>query len=283
MAVYPQQLAVLLVCFAVTAVTADLVGVYRTPNKIPVDDEFMKLLLSRPGMPEQLRANFTKENVEAYFEMSNIVRSQLSEVRTRVDAIHHGMSHSMDMGDGTKMSAHQGTRYGEGTDLKGIDLNAIILVGKAAWELVKEGKSTVDTKSDYCGALPKDVSFSQMSHWQDRFWNEPIPQMRYTWHNILGNQVIMTWYWTWRYHGAYLNKGAYVTVATAIPSKIETNWGYHLNARISASDPVNYGTMDYPIAGVTMQLTIDVTNYRGGSERVVHIATLRGDGSGTTM
>jgi len=251
----------LVLCLAVVAAASDALEsggarhILVAPS-VPVDDAFMKYLLSKPGMPPQLRANFSRQAVEAYFDMPN----------KRVQA--EGLAHLPPL--------KEGEDGGGGS----IDPKVLEMIGKALWDMVKSGKSTVDATTDYGGAVPAGSDWQQMSHWQERIWSEPIPQMRYVWHNAFGNQVVFNWFWSWNYNGRYQNAGQYIALGTAVPLLIDASWGYDVKARVSVSTPLNYGK-SHVVSGVTFQLVIDVTNWRGGSEKVTHICVLKGDGSGS--
>jgi len=244
-------------CLAALASAESSSRSYRVAPSVAVDDAFMQYLMSKPGMPAQLKANFTRAAVEAYFDMP--------PKRLESEAVAHlpPMKVGEDGGGGK------------------IDPEVLKLVGKAIWDLLQSGKSVVDSNTDYGGAVPEDADWKQMSHWQNRIWSEAIPQMHYAWHNTFGNQVVFNWYWVWNYNGRYQGKGKYMNLGTAIPLLIDCSWGYDIKAKVSASNPSNFGT-DETVSGVNFQLSIDVTNWRGGSERIVHVVVLKGDGTGTS-
>jgi len=251
---------------AATLVAAEpLQRSFRVAPSVPVDDAFLRMLMTKPGMPKELRANFTKEAVEAYFDMGAKFKSG-NEAAATTPSDPNMKAAAVGAGEGGK-----------------IDPAVIAAIGKHLWEMVKNNKATVDTQSDYGGVIPEGATWQTMSSWQERVWADPIPQMKYVWHNSFGNQVVFNWYWTWNYNGAYQDVGHYVTLATALPSLLEVSWGYDVKAKVLVSNPLNYGTTKNIVAGVSLQLQIDVSNWRGGVERVVHIATLKGDGSGTTL
>jgi len=245
-------------CLAAAALAAAESGArfYQIAPSVPVDDAFMLYLQAQPGMPAQLRNNFSRAAVEAYFDMP--------AKRVMADGVAH------------LPPVKEGEDGGGGK----IDPKVLEMIGKALWDMIKSGKSTVDATSDYGGAVPEGADWHSMSHWQERIWAEPVPQLRYAWHNEFGNQVVINWFWSWNYGGRYQNAGQYVTLGTAIPNLIDVSWGYDVKVKVSVSNPVNYGKSSV-VSGVTFQLIIDVSNWRGGSERVVHLAVLKGDGSAT--
>jgi len=137
-----------------------------------------------------------------------------------------------------------------------IDIATIITIGKTVWEIIKEGKPVVDYKSDWAGAIPQGVSWSDLEGFKDYRWGP----FGWDFSNILGmNNVKFSWNFIWSCKGSYNGHGAFIMNAGASIIEIYAAWGYTVNVNVSVDKtPINYGTKVDPIAGIAVEVTLDL-------------------------
>ena len=137
-----------------------------------------------------------------------------------------------------------------------IDIATIITIGKTVWEIIKDGKPVVDYKSDWAGAIPKGVSWTDMEGFKDYRWGP----FGWDFSNILGmDNVKFSWNFIWSCKGSYNGHGAFIMNAGASIIEIYAAWGYTVNVNVNVdSNPINYGTKVDPIAGLAVEVTFDL-------------------------
>lgn len=137
-----------------------------------------------------------------------------------------------------------------------IDIATIITIGKTVWEIIKDGKPVVDYKSDWAGAIPKGVSWTDMEGFKDYRWGP----FGWDFSNILGmDNVKFSWNFVWSCKGSYNGHGAFIMNAGASIIEIYAAWGYTVNVNVNVdSNPINYGTKVDPIAGLAVEVTFDL-------------------------
>jgi len=137
-----------------------------------------------------------------------------------------------------------------------IDISTIITIGKTVWEIIKEGKPVVDYKNDWAGAVPKGVTWTDLEGFKDYRWGP----FGWDFSNILGmNNVKFTWNFVWSCKGSYNGHGAFIMQAGASIVEIYAAWGYTVNVSCTVdSNPINYGTKVDPIAGLSVEVTLDL-------------------------
>jgi len=137
-----------------------------------------------------------------------------------------------------------------------IDIATIITIGKTVWEIIKEGKPVVDYKSDWAGAIPKGASWNDLEGFKDYRWGP----FGWDFSNILGmNNVKFSWNFIWSCKGSYNGHGAFIMNAGASIIEIYAAWGYTVNVNVSVDKtPINYGTKVDPIAGIAVEVTLDL-------------------------
>lgn len=139
---------------------------------------------------------------------------------------------------------------------KNIDIATIVTIGKTVWSIIKEGKPVVDYKNDWAGAVPKGVSWTHLEGFRDYKWGP----FGWTFTNTYGMTTVkFHWNFAWTCKGSYNGHGAFLmNVGTAV-KEIYAAWGFTVNVRCTVdSHPVNYGTKVDPIAGLAVEVTLDV-------------------------
>jgi len=137
-----------------------------------------------------------------------------------------------------------------------ISIDDLIAVGKKVWEIIKEGQPVVDYQNDWAGAVPKGVDWMDLEGFQDMSYGP----FAWTFKNVLGStNVNFKWHFSYACKGSYNGHGAFLlNVGTAI-EEIYAAWGYTVNVNATVdSNPTNYGTKVDPIAGLAVEVTMDV-------------------------
>jgi len=163
---------------------------------------------------------------------------------------------------------------------KNIDISTIIAIGKAVWEIIKDGQPVVDYKTDWAGAVPKDVSWGELEGFKDYKWGP----FAWDFDNVLGmTNVKFHWNFAWSCKGSYNGHGSFIMNAGAAVTEIYAAWGYTVDVTCTVdSNPINYGTKVDPIAGLAVEVTLNVkTVLQSFTERCR--VTLRGDCTGAKI
>jgi len=137
-----------------------------------------------------------------------------------------------------------------------IDIDKIIEIGKQIWEIVKAGKPVVDYKNDWSGAVPKGVDWMDLEGFKDMTYGP----FAWVFKNTFGVvNVNFKWHFAYSCKGSYNGHGAFLMhVGTAI-EEIYAAWGYTVDVKATVdSTPTNYGTKIDPIAGLAVEVTMDV-------------------------
>jgi len=139
---------------------------------------------------------------------------------------------------------------------KDIDISTIIQIGKAVWEIIKEGKPVVDYKTDWAGAIPKGLQWNELEGFTDYKWGP----FEWDFNNVVGmTNVKFHWNFAWSCKGSYNGHGAFIMNAGAAVVEIYAAWGYTVDVTCTVdSNPVNYGTKVDPIAGLAVEVTLNV-------------------------
>ncbi len=131
----------------------------------------------------------------------------------------------------------------------------LIAVGKAVWQVVKDNKAVVNALfRPSVHVLPisdEENIFFKMSNWS-------IPKFKkykVIYQNLLGMDVVRFSFLVKAQHGGQYNgKGQYLADVSIVPTQIDVLWGYTFNALTEVVYISNRGTMDEPIAGITLSL-----------------------------
>jgi len=137
-----------------------------------------------------------------------------------------------------------------------IDIGNLIEIGKQVWEIVKAGKPVVDYKNDWAGCVPEGVDWMDMEGFKDMTFGP----FAWTFKNTFGvTNVNFKWHFAYACKGSYNGHGAFlVNVGTAI-EEIYAAWGYTVDVTATVdSHPINYGTKVDPIAGLAVEVTMEV-------------------------
>ena len=158
-----------------------------------------------------------------------------------------------------------------------IDIATIIAIGKAVWEFVKANAPVVNYKTDWAGAVPKGVDWMDLENFKDQKWGP----FGWTFKNFYSMTVVdFQWKFAWTCKGSYNGHGQFIMNAGAAIEKIYAAWGYTVDAKVSVDQtPTNYGTKVDPIAGLNIEVSLDVKTVLQ-SQTVRCRVNIRGDCSG---
>jgi len=139
---------------------------------------------------------------------------------------------------------------------KNIDIATIVTIGKAVWEIIKDGKPVVDYKNDWAGAVPKGVSWGELEGFKDYKWGP----FAWDFDNLIGmTQVKFHWNFAWSCKGSYNGHGAFIMNAGTAVTEIYAAWGFTVDVSCTVdSNPINYGTKVDPVAGIAVEVTLNV-------------------------
>jgi len=158
-----------------------------------------------------------------------------------------------------------------------IDIDKLIAIGKAIWQIVKAGQPVVDYKSDWAGAVPKDVDWTDLEGFKDAHWGP----FGWTFKNVYGMTTVdFQWKFAWTCKGSYNGHGQFlVNVGTGI-EKLYAAWGFTVDVKATVDQtPTNYGTKVDPIAGLNIEVTLDVKTVLQSQTARCRV-NVRGDCSG---
>ena len=156
-----------------------------------------------------------------------------------------------------------------------IDPSVIWQIGKELWTMVEDNTPQSNISINYAGAVPKGVSdWTQMGGWKDY----TSKQFNIEFKNGVGMKLTQyEWVWSFKYGGSYSGKGQYVTQASPVTQTAYAYLSEHLDVSTKAYSPVNYGTPEAPIGGITIEVQVTSHGYFKRTTRQCTI-TARGDG-----
>jgi len=127
------------------------------------------------------------------------------------------------------------------------------LIGKALWDIVHVNKPVQNITYDYAGAVPKEVgdNWMSMGPWK----NAQTSTFRFTVKDPIGIKLSeFEWIYTWKYGAKYNNTGSYLSLAGIKVNHVFTHSFQSISVQARAFDPVNYGEIDEPIAGLDLEV-----------------------------
>lgn len=163
---------------------------------------------------------------------------------------------------------------------KNVDISTIIAIGKAIWEIIEKGKPVVDYKLDWGGAVPKNVEWHDLEKFKHAKWGP----FGWTFTNSLKKEIVrFKWNFGFNCKGSYNGHGMFLTDVVTAVSEIYAAWGFNVSAKaIVGQTPTNYGTKIDPIAGLPVEVTINVkSTFQSFTERCTVV--IKGDCTGIVV
>jgi hypothetical protein len=161
-----------------------------------------------------------------------------------------------------------------------IDLSTIENIGQSVWNFIQANRPSVDIQTNFANAVPTGITdWTQLEGWQD-----PVSNCyQITYKNGFDMTVVsFTYCVVFTPGGDYNGTGQYLNHIQIIPSDINVDWGYTLNAVTSISSVINAGSHSNPIAAaeVHMKYIISTSIKKDSVENVYYV---KGDGSFTSL
>jgi len=158
-----------------------------------------------------------------------------------------------------------------------IDIDKIIAIGKAIWEIIKANAPVVNYKTDWAGAVPKGVDWMELEGFKDVNWGP----FGWTFKNVYGATTAeFKWKFAWTCKGSYQGHGKFLVNVGAAVEKIYAAWGFTVNVNANVDQtPTNYGTKVDPIAGLNIDVSIEVKTVLQSQTAHCRV-NVRGDCSG---
>tara|TARA_B100000749_G_scaffold280771_1_gene278667 strand:- start:167140 stop:167640 length:501 start_codon:yes stop_codon:yes gene_type:complete len=134
----------------------------------------------------------------------------------------------------------------------------IINTGKEIWKVVKDNKPKVNLHINAANALPKNIDhWSSMECWMPTAFQK----FRITYDNIFNIEVLkLEFKVQYTYGGQWQGQGHYLKNVTVIPTKVEVAWAHELNVSVHIDNIVNLNSVEFPIAGMEVNLFWDFEN-----------------------
>lgn len=151
----------------------------------------------------------------------------------------------------------------------------IVQIGKKAWELVKNNEAVVDYDTDFCGAVPNEYAedWSSLAGWSD------VHSEQFRFHYKVGGDTVseLKWKYAWSAEG-HDNDGIghYVMNAGVHIDKLYARAGQNLKASVLSLAPLNYGTVEDPLAGIDIQVSFTSASAFNSATTTCTV-TVRGD------
>ncbi len=138
----------------------------------------------------------------------------------------------------------------------GVELGAIVNLGKSIWSVIEKNAPVANTEYDFANALPAGVKsaaslsgFSDIQHKSIRMYGE----------NAFGMKVYdITYTLVSQYGGSYLGQGKYLSTVAVIPSTVSVLIGYKLDLKVTNAAVVNVGTDKEPVGSVVLNVGLKI-------------------------
>lgn len=161
-----------------------------------------------------------------------------------------------------EMESDTNLSFGNKTELDQVIKVAdkIVAFGKKIYKIIDAGRPVTEiSMSEQIKVLPKEVgvegSFYEMSGWEAP--RSKSFEVRFK--NLLGSHpVIFGFTLVFQYGGQYQGVGSYLTGVTIVPTLVQVDWGYRLDASYSLFSIANEGSQDNPVAQAIIKLNYHV-------------------------
>lgn len=158
---------------------------------------------------------------------------------------------------------------------KNVKGGTIVEIGKKAWDLVKNNEAVVDYDQDWCGAVPEIYAedWSSLAGWKD------VHSEEFRFHyKIAGDTVSeLKWKYAWSAEGHDAEGvGRYVMNAGVHIDRLYARAGQSLKASVTSLAPLNYGTVEDPMAGINIQVSFTSASAFNSATTTCTV-TVRGD------
>lgn len=147
---------------------------------------------------------------------------------------------------------------------------------KTVWTIIKDGKPSSSTALKFRQLLPGEIGhWNELTHWQ----GPQIVKYRTAYKNHYGISVAdFTHIVIFYFGGKSENKGAYMANLSVYATDVSVLWGFDLNSFAEFGEPINFGSLEDPMMGLSMIIKSQVGSLFMNKEESVHLQ-IKGDGS----
>lgn len=134
-----------------------------------------------------------------------------------------------------------------------VTLQDFITLGSKVWDFIINNKPNATYAPYRASVVPNGIT-----HWtQLRGWSRPVSRVyRVAFQNMFGMASgSFDYRITFIYGGNYMGKGKYIGQISVIPANIKLATDRSLDVKVEILEPLNYGTEENPMAGVTLQVS----------------------------
>lgn len=171
--------------------------------------------------------------------------------------------------------------FNQSPPVDAIDPGMIWNIGKEIWNIIVANKPQLDIKRDYGTAIPKgvDLNSGEMAEFSEMQYKS----YNLTMENSFGITVVDITFTTIHvYNGTYNGVGRYIAFATIMPSRINVKLGTDTDVAVNKVSAYNVGTTAQPIAGLLMEMSIQVNGILMTDSRSF-MFQFRGDSANVAM
>ncbi|MFD3157827.1 hypothetical protein ACFIJ5_13305 [Haloimpatiens sp. FM7330] len=123
---------------------------------------------------------------------------------------------------------------------------------------IKNENSNIDFNSISVSVLPTNAKWSDM----EGFTSYKFGPFHFNFINENNDTIAgISFYIYYNCHGKFNSSGHYLAGVTVAPQTIFANPGCYFSCNVTASDPLNFGTVIDPIAGINLNVQMQVKSY----------------------
>jgi len=161
----------------------------------------------------------------------------------------------------------------------------LVNLGKAAWEIIKDGKPNATAQSAYCQAMPekKQLAWEELEGWKTKTFKWPFT-MKTVWDDWWGSDptIDIDFFGTYDF-GGHNDKtpGSFLNNFSVWCKKCDVDWGWTVNVDATTQGkPKNVGTKDRPVGSLQLRVALEYKSMLE-SHSVQWAITCDGDGGFT--
>lgn len=151
----------------------------------------------------------------------------------------------------------QTTPFAERASDTDVDIDAIMNLGKKAWEIIKANEPVANINFTFANALPQGIAnaseltgFSDIQSRSIRLWGTNL-------YGITVYDVTLTA--IHQFGGSFDGKGRYLSTVSVIPSQVNVLWGYTVDYKVENVSTTNAGTKSNPVASMALHAKFKVS------------------------
>lgn len=195
-------------------------------------------------------------------DLSNVPSSRMDIVKEII--VVETSSDSFDLSLESHQDVFEGSfSHRSSTSQNGVieDLKDFVVLGEKVYDLVQKGRPTVSTSFAPISFVPKIDSEPVNPLEMEGFKVPRSKTYKISYVNMLGVEVVnFKFSIIYSYGGSYKGKGKYLA-GIYVSSNIQTGYMYDFKATMTVASATNIGTIEDPIAGVTLSLEHQVKTF----------------------